>query len=233
MLHFNFGKRITTKEPSFFIRICRKRQEFIKIVNDVQNINTDTSTEKDDIIKRITEYVIEDSNIGMSVYSTATDDPLDPEHATAVIAATIMQKEIKKKSKRGRTCCTILFPAAVINKFFEKTHTPYNNKYFSPADKQHYDIKTDDPSEFASWILGKLKDRLIQYVELSNEDGTYKLQARIAYAMCLAKYGNLVEENPPRSWQNGEDLGASDQISILQYLADPKELLGEKSLGKT
>jgi hypothetical protein len=102
--------------------------------------------------------------------------------------------------------------------------TPENNFNFFPADERHYDLSTSNIRELAAAILDGIHARTIHWTFLGNEDGSYRLQAAIAYSYCLSVFGRLDQDPPPPTWRDGKELSSREQIEILKHLVDTRAI---------
>lgn len=167
------------------------------------------------------EFVLEEGHSDLSVYEVATIDPLDHGHTLGVIAKGTAQEDFRvttKKQKRGGTRGTLLIPTTFLPKTARLRFTPHNNLNFFPADDRHYDLSTPDARELAAAILTGIHNKTIGWTFLANEDGSYRLQAAVAYSYCLSVFGRLDQINPPARWGNGRDLNSAEQIETLKHL---------------
>lgn len=212
-------------EPRFYIRICRKKAEFIALINEASNPATSSAP---DLIKRTLELLIEE-NEDNSVFGVLTNDPLDPGHALGLVAESISQNDFVNKKNPTCNRCTIFLPADKVHTFFTVQHTPKNNMNFAPADERHFDIRIQQSEEFAKWLLNGFATGTVRYlVSLKGKGKGFQTQARVAHAMCLGRFGILSEQDPPKTWRDGTALTSAQQISILRYLASPDDLFLEK-----
>lgn len=206
--------------PPNVVRLCRRRSEFILIINEATKGAPPWTA---DLIERVVEFVLEGGNSNLSVYEVATTDPLDHGHALGVIAEGIAQEDFRiaaRKRKRGCTRGTLLIPTTFLPKSVRLRFTPENNLNFFPADDRHYDLSAHDVQELATAILNSIHNRTIGWTFLGNEDGSYRVQAAVAYSYCLSVFGKLDPTNPPSQWRNGRDLSSAEQIGILRHLAN-------------
>ncbi|MGK7897894.1 MAG: hypothetical protein AB4372_30825 [Xenococcus sp. (in: cyanobacteria)] len=207
--------------PKNIIRICRKRTEFIKIINEA--INNSGSSWESELLQRVIKFVFADQDSDISVYDTNTLDPLDPSHAIALIAEGIAQDPFKvSKGNRRKSGCTrgsLIIPIDCLPQSTQYQFTPKGNLDFYPANYRHFDLKIGNKSELATAILDGICKQKIVYTLLANDNKTYQIQASIAYSYCLSIFGELSASNPPSQWQDGKNLTASEQIETLQHLA--------------
>ncbi len=217
-------KRSDNSPVSGFIRLCRKRSEFLYIVNEAKRFSGGTWEE--DLIDRVGEYILGGKLDGISVYSVQTLSPFDIGHALGVIAEGISQSSFRSSyGKRTRACTrgTLLIPLEIVSETIQLKHTPSNNLNFSPADIFHYDVKIDDVRGFSVSILEAIRSERIKAMLLGDKGvlkGSYACQARLAYSYCLQRYGFLDPRRPPRRWGDGKDLDACEQIDTIEYLVD-------------
>jgi hypothetical protein len=175
------------------------------------------------LVDRVAEFVLEGGNSELSMYETATTDPLDHGHALGVIAEGISQSSFRataRRRTRGSSRSTLLIPIACFPKSVSFQLTPEHNLEFYPANDRHFDVSPHDVRELAEAILDGIHNRAITWTFLGNNDGSYRLQAAIAYSHCLSVFGRLDQSNPPAAWSNGQTLTASEQIEILKYLTN-------------
>lgn len=208
--------------PPHLVRLCRRRTEFISIINEATK-NPLPSPWPEDLINRVVEYIFQGKEEDLSVYATKTTDPLDQGHALSVIAESITQKEFRataRQRKRGCTRGTLIIPTASLPKRVSFQLTPENNLNFFPADYHHYDLSTPNIRELAVAILDSIHARTSHWTLLDNDDGSYRLQAAIAYSYCLSVFGKLDQDIPPPEWREGNELSSREQIEILKYLVD-------------
>jgi len=205
--------------PIHILRLCRRRTEFFSIVNEATQ---GAPPWPPDLVDRVIQYVLEDDNVNISVYASATADPLDLGHALGVIAEGIIQQDFQpsaKKRAKGCTRGTLMIPINSLPINVRLQYTPQHNLNFFPADDRHYDLSTLNPRELAASILDGIHIRAIHWTSLGN-DGSYRVQAAIAYSYCLSRFGTLDHGNPPSQWRNGKDLTSAAQIEILKHLAN-------------
>jgi len=205
--------------PIHILRLCRRRTEFFSIVNEAIQGAPPWPT---DLVDRVVQYVLEDGNVNLSVYASATADPLDLGHALGVIAEGIIQQDFQpsaKKRAKGCTRGTLLIPINSLPTNARLQFTPQHNLNFFPADDRHYDLSIQNTRELAASILDGIHNRAIHWTSLGN-DGSYRVQAAIAYSYCLSRFGRLDNGNPPSRWRNGKDLVSGAQIEILKHLAN-------------
>ena len=204
--------------PVHVLRLCRRRSEFLSIVNEA---TTSAPPWPTDLVDRVVQYVLEEGSGEVSVYATKTVDPLDFCHALGVIAEGIIQKDFQPSTARRAKECTrgtFLIPASTLPSTARLQFTPKHNTNFFPADVLHYDLWTRDFRQLAECILDGIHTRAIHWTWLG-KDGSYQVQAAIAYAYCLSRFGELNEQTPPAQWRNGRDLTGGAQIEILRHLA--------------
>lgn len=208
-------------QPYSLVRLCRRRQEFFSIINEALLTSPPWPS---DLVDRVVEYVLEGGNTDLSVYSVASIDPFDYGHALGVIAEGISQNNFRataRKRKTGSTRGTLLIPVASLPESVRIRFTPENNQNFFPADDRHYDLHAADVQELARSLLGGIHERAIRWTFLDNsKEGSYRIQAVIAYSYCLSEFGKLDEADPPAEWNNGKSLSSSEQIEILKHLAN-------------
>jgi hypothetical protein len=205
--------------PLHVLRLCRRRTEFLSIVNEATH---GASPWPPDLVERVVQYVLEDGNADLSVYASATADPLDLGHALGVIAEGITQQDFQpsaRKRAKGCTRGTLLIPINFLSGNARLKFTPQHNLNFFPADERHYDLSIRDARELATSVLEGIHNRAIHWTSLGN-DGSYRVQAAIAYSYCLSRFGKLDDGNPPSKWRNGKDLASGVQIEILKHLAN-------------
>jgi hypothetical protein len=148
---------------------------------------------------------------------------LDHGHTLGVIAGSIAQEDFRvtaRKRKRGGTRGTLLIPTTSLPESVHLRFTPENNLNFFPADDRHYDLSAHDVRELATAILNGIRNRTTGWTFLANEDGTYRVQAAVAYSYCLSVFGRLDQTDPPVEWRDGRDLSSAEQIEILRHLAN-------------
>ena len=206
--------------PCNLVQLCRRSQELRSIINEALQGHSPWPS---DLIERVEEFVLEKGNRELSVYEVATIDPLDHGHALGVIAEGISQDDFHtnaKKRKRGSTRGTLLLPEASLPRNVHLQFTPENNLNFFPANDRHYDLCVPDAQELAEAILDGIHKGKVGWTFLANQDGTYRLQAAVAYSHCLAEFGKLDHTNPPSEWGSGTSLSSSEQIEILKHLTD-------------
>jgi hypothetical protein len=210
--------------PSNVVRLCRHRTELISIVNEAK---VNRPPWKDDLIDLVIQSVLEGGNSSLSVFATTTVNPFDRNHALGVVAEGITQKEFRKSAKNRKSGCTrgtLIIPLSSLTKISRLRFTPWNNLNFFPADHRHFDLSANDTRKLAVTILDGLHDGRINCSFLGNQNGSYQIQAAIAYSYCLAMFGNLVNRKTPLHWRNGKDLSGAEQIEILQYLSNTSKL---------
>ena len=210
--------------PNNLVRLCRRRSEFISIINEA--INSPDQRWSQDLVERVIKHMLEEASSGISVYKADTLDPFDPGHALAVIAEGISQDDFRStKGKKRKFSCTrgsLIIPINCLPKTTCYNFTPENNLDFYPANRHHFDLDIDNAVELATAILDGIHQQAIVWTCLGNDgkyQGTYRLQAAIAYSHCLTTFGKLDPSAPPSNWTDGKNLTASEQIEILKYLA--------------
>lgn len=228
----NFGDVANTAKGSpnprnlVLVRMCRRRMEFITIINEVR---AGTPPFNADLVDRVVKYVLDEGNSPLSVYEAATSDPFDCGHALGVIATTVAGEDFRPNARnraKGCTCGTLLIPIACLPASINLTYTPEQNRDFAPADTGHFDLAFQDKYELAQTVLNGIQTRTVAWTFLTNKDGTYRLQAVIAYSHCLSVFGKLNPSSPPASWRKGATLTASEQIEILKaWLPVPSEVI--------
>jgi hypothetical protein len=115
---------------------------------------------------------------------------------------------------------TLLIPITSLPGSVRLKFTPEGNLNFFPANDQHFDLCAADIQELARAILDGIHKRTIGWTFLANDNGSYRIQAAIAYSHCLSKFGKLNQNNPPSEWSDGSDLSSSEQVEILKHLAN-------------
>lgn len=209
--------------PKNLVRLCKRRTEFLAIVNEALN-SSDNNWDRE-LINRVVLYVLDGESSKVSVYRSDTLDPLDCGHALAVIAEGISQDDFQIGRKKRKSSCTrgsLIIPTNYLPKTTSYEFTPQNNLNFYPANNRHFDLTIKDTEEFAISLLNGINQRIISWSYLGNEkpyEGSYRIQASIAYSNCLQTFGKLNVSAPPSAWTDGEKLTASEQIDILRYLA--------------
>lgn len=206
--------------PVNLVRLCRRRTEFVTIINEARATGPPWDSE---LIDRVVEFVLDGGNTELSMYETATTDPLDHGHALGVIAEGITQSSFRataRRRSRGSTRGTLLIPTACLPTSVSFRLTPEHNLDFYPANNRHFDVASRDDREMAEAILEGIHNQTIAWTFLGNEDGSYRLQAAIAYSHCLSVFGRLDQFNPPAEWMHGQTLTASEQIEILKHLVN-------------
>jgi len=201
------------------LRICRRRTEFLIIINEAKQGAPPWAP---DLVEKVIQQVLEKGSSDISVYRTATTNPLDHDHALGVIAEGIIQQSFQRNAKKRASGCTrgtLLIPTSSLPRRARLLFTPQNNLNFFPANDQHYDLSTSDTRELAVVILNGIQNKAISWASLGN-NGSYRVQAAIAYSYCLSLFGNLNQENPPSRWQDGINLTSVEQIEILAHLAN-------------
>ncbi len=206
-------------KPLNVLRICRRRAEVLAVINEAKQGAPPWAP---DLVERVIQYVLEGGNSDLSVYRTATRNPLDQDHALGVIAEGITQQDFQRNARKRTNGCTretFLIPTSFLPKNARLRSTPQNNRNFFPANNKHYDLSNYDNRKLAGVILDGIHNRAINWASLGNDDGSYRVQAAIAYSYCLSQFGNLNQANPPSRWQNGINLTSGEQIEILMHLA--------------
>lgn len=227
-IYRSFRKSTSSKSselyPENLVRLCRKRTDFITIVNEAVN-SPDQNWDKE-LIDRVVQCILEGGGLGISVYRSDTLDPLDHGHALAVIAEGISQDNFRssKGSKRKSSCTrgSLIVPTSCLPKTTFYNFTPENNLDFHPANQYHFDLTVNDAEELAGALLNGINQRIIAWSLLSNDGkfaGSYRLQAAVAYSHCLQAFGKLNSSFPPSNWVDGKTITASEQIDTLKYLA--------------
>lgn len=210
--------------PENLVRLCRNREEFNNIINEA--ISHSNQSWDQGLVDRVIQYVLEGAGSGISVYSSDTLDPLDRGHALAVVAESISQSNFRsnKGSKRKYSCTrgTLIIPTSCLPKTTYYDFTPEKNLDFYPANQYHFDLTINNVEELAVALLDGINQGVIAHWRLGNDgkfQGTYKLQAAIAYSHCLQAFGKLNPSVPPSNWIDGKTITASEQIDTLQCLA--------------
>lgn len=187
---------------------------------------TSTSLEwGEDQIEKIHKYILRDKVENISVYRLKVLTAFDAGHALGVIAEGITQDNFRSnKAKRESTCSrgVLLFPVDKFKDSIRYKFTPRGNLNFYPANSYHYDLKIIDKDAFAVNLLNSLRDRSTKWVLLGNDgprQGSYTLQARIAYSNCIQQFGVLDPDSPPERWIDGVALSASEQVNTIAFLA--------------
>jgi len=227
-IYKSFGKAKSPKSseliPENLVRLCRNRADFITIINEA--INHTNQNWDHELVNRVIQFILEDTDSGISVYSSDTLDPLDRGHALAVVAEGISQDNFRssKGSKRKLSCTrgSLIIPTSCLPKTTFYDFTPENNLDFYPANQHHFDLTINDVEELAVAILNGINQRIIAWSILGSEPkfmGSYRLQSAIAYSYCLQAFGKLNPSVPPSNWVDGKTITASEQIDTLKYLA--------------
>jgi len=206
-------------KPLNVLRICRRRTEVLAIIVEAKQGSPPWAP---DLVERVIQYVLEGGNSDLSVYRTATTNPLDQDHALGLIAEGITQKDFQRNSRKRTNGCsrgTFLIPTLSLLKNAHHLFTPQNNRNFFPANSHHYELCNYDSQKLAGVILDGIHNRAINWASLGNDDGSYRVQAAIAYSYCLSQFGNLNQANPPSRWQSGINLTSGEQNEILMHLA--------------
>ena len=223
-----FGKVKSSKSselhPENLVRLCRNRTDFIIIINEAIN-HTDQNWDQE-LVDRVIQCILEDTDSDISVYSSDTLDPLDRGHALAVVAEGISQDSFRfsRGSKRKPSCTrgSLIIPTSCLPKTTFYDFTPENNLDFYPANQHHFDLTVNDAEELALALLDGINQRIIAWSILGNDGksvGSYRLQAAVAYSHCLQAFGKLDPSFPPSNWVDGRTITASEQIDTLKYLA--------------
>ncbi len=224
----SLGKATSSKSselcPDNLVRLCRKRTDFITIVNEV--VNSPDQNWDQALIDRFVQCILEGANSGISVYSSVTLDPLDRGHALAVIAEGMSQSNFRSSrgSKRKSSCTrgSLIIPISCLPHTTYYSFTPENNLDFYPANQHHFDLTINDVEELAVALLGGIQQGIVAWSIVGNDGkftGSYRLQAAIAYSHCLQAFGKLNSSVPPPDWMDGKTVTASEQIDTLKYLA--------------
>ena len=210
--------------PKNFVRLCRKRNDFILIINEATrypNQNWDQ-----ELVDKVIQCVLDGADSGISVYSLDTFDPLDRGHALAVVAESMSQSDFRANRGSKRKCsCTrgsLIIPTSCLPETTCYDFTPKNNLDFYPANQYHFDLTIDNVKELAIALLDGIKQGTIAYSTLGSDktsSESYRLQAAIAYSHCLQAFGMLNPSMPPSEWIDGNTIPASEQIDTLKYLA--------------
>lgn len=211
--------------PENLVRLCRNRNEFINIINEA-TCHPNQSWDQE-LVNSVIQYVLEDADSDISVYSSDTLDPLDRGHALAVVAEGMPRKEFRssnKGSKRKPSCTrgSLIIPTSYLPKTTYYDFTPEKNLDFYPANQHHFDLTVNNVEELAIALLDGIKQGIIAWSILGNDGkflGSYRLQAAIAYSHCLQTFGKLSPSVPPSDWKDGKTITASEQINTLKYLA--------------
>jgi hypothetical protein len=126
--------------PRNLVRLCRRRQEFISIINGAIHSASPWSSE---LINQVVGNILEGGDTELSVYEAATTDPFDHGHALAVVAEGISQDSFRAGARnraRGCTRGTLLIPAVYIPQSIRRRYSPENNLNFYPANERHFDL---------------------------------------------------------------------------------------------
>jgi len=218
----SFGKAKSPKSsklhPENLVRLCRKRTDFITIINEA--VNSPDQNWDQELIDRVVQCILEGGDLGISVYRSNTLDPLDHGHALAVIAEGMSRDDFRsgKGSKRKTECIrgTLIIPTDCLPKTTVYEFTPENNLDFYPANSYHFDLTINNAEELAITLLNGINQRMIVWSFLGNKEkfvGSYRLQAAIAYSYCLQAFGKLNPSVPPSNWVDGKTITASEQIA--------------------
>ncbi|WP_204154452.1 hypothetical protein [Leptolyngbya sp. CCY15150] len=227
-IYISLGRATSSKpsklHPENLVRLCRNRVEFITIINEA--IHYPNQSWNQELVDRVIQFVLEGADSGVSVYSSATLDPLDRGHAFAVVAEGMSQSNFRSNrgSKRKSSCTrgSLIIPISCLPKTTYYDFTPKNNLEFYPANQHHFDLTINDIEELAVALLDGIKQGMIAWSILGNDGkftGSYRLQAAIAYSHCLQAFGKLNPSVPPSNWIDGKTVTASEQIDTLKYLA--------------
>jgi hypothetical protein len=227
-IYTSFGGAKSSKSgklhPENLVRLCRNRVDFITIINET--IHYPNQSWDQELISRVIQCVLEGVDSGISVYSSATLDPLDRGHTLAVVAEGMSQSNFRSSrgSKRKSSCTrgSLIIPVSCLPKTTYYDFTPENNLDFYPANQHHFDLTINDVEELAVALLNGIKQGIIAWSILGNDGkftGSYRLQAAIAYSHCLQAFGKLNPSVPPSDWIDGKTITASEQIDTLKYLA--------------
>ncbi|MBE9155813.1 hypothetical protein IQ265_03045 [Nodosilinea sp. LEGE 06152] len=227
-IYTSFGRAKSLKSgklyPENFVRLCRNRVDFITIVNEA--IHHRNQSWDQELVGRVIQCVLDGADSGISVYSSATLDPLDRGHALAVVAEGMSQSNFRSSrgSKRKSSCTrgSLIIPISCLPKTTYYDFTPENNLDFYPANQHHFDLTINDVEELAIALLNGIKQEIIAWSFLGNDGkfiGSYRLQAAVAYSHCLQAFGKLNPSVPPSDWVDGRTITASEQIDTLKHLA--------------
>ena len=218
--------------PKNLVRLCRRPNDLSTLVNEA--ISYTGSSWSQELIDRVIQEILEGGKSGISVYRCDVLDPFDLGHTFGVIAEGISQDDFRfSKGKRRKTGCTracLTIPTTSLPKTTRYKFTPENNLNFYPANDYHFDLDIGDATELAIAILDGIRRKNIAWTFLSNEKGTYKLQATIAYSHCLILFGKLNPSKPPSNWIDGQTLTAKEQIETLMHLAQIKMIDSPKAV---
>ncbi|MFH1923616.1 MAG: hypothetical protein ABIP48_27465 [Planctomycetota bacterium] len=183
--------------------------------------------------------------VELSMYESPHADRYSPCHAMAVIAATIGVSSLGKKArdnylnklkdasnKKGgkktdllaRAAATLIIPRAVLAPHAAVRFTPEHNTTFSPAADAHYDIVLRDRNALATAILNAIADETIE-IGLLNKTA-YTVQAGIALAQCIHRFGDLNAQRPPSAWQASQSLEPQEQLTRLRFAAGDQGFIG-------
>lgn len=219
----SIGAKPNPTHPENLVRLCKRRDEFQNIINEAcESLGQNWEQQ---LIDRVIEYILGGESSGISVYRADTRDPFDYGHALGVIAEGISQEDFRaSRGKKRKSHCTrgsLMIPTACLPKTTSYEFTPKNNLNFYPANDYHFDLTVSNPEELAISLLNGINQGIISWSFLGNEkpyEGSYRLQAAIAYSYCLLTFGKLNPNVPPSSWTDGETITASEQIDTLRYL---------------
>lgn len=215
-------------KPKNFVRLCRRRGEFEKII--IEAIYSHDQDWEDDLIDRVVKYILDEETQGISVYNSKTADPFDRVHSLAVVAEGMSQNDFrshKTKRKSGSTRGSLIIPVNSLPEIVSYEFTPENNLNFYPANNYHFDLAISDSHEFAKFLLTGISQGTITFSLLGSgkkDMASYRLQAGIAYSYCLKSFGKLDPNTPPCGWTDGQQIDASEQINTLMHLAGTSKM---------
>lgn len=222
--------------PMYFVRVATKYSEACKIVHTAREDGPDWT---DQAVARVRDFLLEDQGVDISLFAVRTRDRFDPDHALAVIAASIAtdtfdgparQEYLDKLDKQasnpkrpkelndqlGRKIVSFVFPRQLLGGTFVRL-SPANNLNFAPADHLHHDAHPPDVDALARALLEGIRANSVLCTFLGSAE--YRTQAAVALSWSVERFGDLTAKPPAHAWRDGRDLTAEEQLSRLRLVA--------------
>lgn len=229
------AENLSGSPPQYFVRVVSQFSRAIELLD--RSVNTDVPSSVD-LESEVCNTILEPKGTDISLFGLNSCERCDFGHALGVIAATLNSIDLsstkiskyraslqppqatkgsqRPKDEFGRKVVALIFPRSLLERHGRVVPSPEGNLNFSPADSYHFDLKTDQPEILAADIIRALQSNVAKMTFLRKPD--YRTQAAIALSQCIKHYGN-VEESLGRTWKDGRDLSASDQLLRLRTCA--------------
>jgi len=221
--------------PQYFVRVVSQFSRAVELLD--RSVNTDTPSSVD-LENEICSTILEPKGTDISLFGLNFCERFDAGHALGVMAATLNSIDLtpakiskyraslqppqaakpsnRPKDEFGRKVVALIFSRSLLERHGRVVHSPEGNLNFSPADSRHFDLKTEQPESLAADIIRALQNNGAMMTFLRKPD--YRTQAAIALSQCIKHYGNI-EQSTGKTWKDGRDLPASDQVLRLRACA--------------